>query len=380
MAHPPLREVSVAARGRVIVYVLGPGVGECQVVLLPDGRVLVVDACMDGDRNLGVELLRALGITKVDLFVVTHPDKDHVRGAAGMLQAFPPEKLWIYPVYASLRSVLVKAKRLAAQEGSATSEAFKDLSAFLEQVELFPRRQREEVRGRRAPWTFAGGGYEVHPIAPSSPDEVHEAELLWEKVSADVSPSKSGRFVQWVEDFVERGHRPKDHPNALSVALSIAHGDRRVLLAGDVERCDEDSERGWSGVLRELHDPSANRAHLIRGLSAIKVAHHGSAGAVHAGAWQEHRAHGVTPIGVIAPYANTPLPREDGLTALREQCTKLAITRTTARARSDATTAGWHEVTSGAKQPEDFPMVAVEIPQAGPVEVSVWGDASVWEG
>lgn len=378
MPHPALGQVRSGDRCGLTVYVLGPGIGECQVVLFPDDRVLVVDACKRGEQNLGVELLKALGVTKVDLFVVTHPDKDHVRGAAEMLRTFPPEKLWIYPVHASLRSVLVKAKRLASMAGLPTTERLQDLTDFLEQVEQFPRSKREEVRGRRAPWTFAGCGYEVHPIAPSSPDEVYEGDLLWKKVSADVSPSGAGKFVQWVEDFVGRGHRPKDHPNALSIALSVVQGDRRLLLAGDVERCDEDAERGWGGVLRELDEPSANRAHLIRALSAIKVAHHGSEGAVHEGAWLAHRAHGATPVGLIAPFANTPLPREDGLTALRAHCTRLAITHTTPQARTAATAAGWTERTL-TKQPEDFPMVAVEIPPVGPVAVSVWGEASVWK-
>lgn len=381
MAHPALDQALISARSGLTLYVLGPGVGECQVVLLPDGKVIVVDACMTGDRNLGVELLRALGVAKVDLFVVTHPDKDHVRGASGLLDAFPPQRVWIFPAQASLRWVLVKAKRLAQQEGMVTTAALRDLTELMERIEALPPTQVEEVRGRRAPWTFVGCGYEVHAIAPAMSDEIAEARILQEKMLREERPAiKARAFVQWVEDFLDGSQRPNDHPNALSIALSIVHGERRVLLAGDVERCEADPSRGWSGVMRELADPSANKTDLIRSLSAIKVAHHGSEGAVSPDAWREHCASFATPVGVIAPYASTPLPRADGLAAIRARCTKIAITRTTPKTRADAVAAGWREITPASTQIEDFPMVSVEIPEVGSVEVSVWGEASVWQG
>lgn len=95
----------------MVVYTLGPGFGECQIVLSSTGQVIMLDACTKDGRNLGIELLGALGYTRVDLFVVTHPDTDHVRGAQEVLLSLKPEKVWTYPIHASLRSYLAHAFR-----------------------------------------------------------------------------------------------------------------------------------------------------------------------------------------------------------------------------------------------------------------------------
>lgn len=66
--------------GAVTVYFLGPGFGESQVVVLPDDRVLVVDGCSREGVNHPEAVLRALGRTRIDLLVLTHPDLDHLKG------------------------------------------------------------------------------------------------------------------------------------------------------------------------------------------------------------------------------------------------------------------------------------------------------------
>ena len=60
--------------GAVTVYFLGPGFGESQVVVLPDDRVLVVDGCSREGVNHPEAVLRALGRTRIDLLVLTHPE------------------------------------------------------------------------------------------------------------------------------------------------------------------------------------------------------------------------------------------------------------------------------------------------------------------
>jgi len=370
--------VSGAPRTSLLLYVLGPGVGECQVVLFPDGRVLVVDACEKDGRNLGVELLRALGVTRVDLFVVTHPDKDHVRGAGTFLREFTPERVWVYPVHGSLRTVLVKARRLARTLGRAPREALRDLGAFSDTLDDQPDGRVEEVGSQPAPWTFPACGYAVIPIAPTSTDRRRAAELLVRKAGVAERPSnKASEFVGWVEDFLGDGHRPDDHPNTLSVALAIEFGERRLILGGDVEHHPTDGHRGWAGVKKKLDEPATHKGHLLRSLAAIKVAHHGSDGAVCDTVWVEHRAGRSLPVGVIAPYTPSGLPREDGLTRLRAHCAQLAITTTSVTTRAAATAAGW-SAASTAPGSDDFPMVALEVPPVGPVQVSVWGTASVW--
>lgn len=377
--HPPLASTLAAGWRGLSLYVLGPGVGECQVLLLPDGKVVVVDACMADGRNLGVDLLQALGVTKVDLFVVTHPDQDHVRGAAGLLDTFKPNLVWIYPTMSSLRDLLVRAKREASAEGLSVSAALADLTDFAESL----RRHQsaglrvQAIRSTSQVWRFAGSGYEVKPIAPTDEDELEAARRI---ESLNARPQRrSDRFVAWVEDFLAGKKRPADHPNQLSIALSVSIEERRILLGGDVECGNGRAGSGWSGIMQCLGQSWCNQSHLLRCADVVKVAHHGSQGAFHAPAWAEHTARRTPTIGVIAPYSRQveQLPRSDGLARLREVLPSLAITATTYETRRAAIAAGWKAVTP-TKQPEPFPMVALRVPLAGPTEVSVWGDASVW--
>lgn len=378
--HPSLdRALAEGWRG-LSLYVLGPGVGECQVVVLPDGKVMVVDACVKDGRNLGVELLRALRVTKVDLFVVTHPDQDHVRGAAGLLQDFPPRLVWTYPEMVSLRDLLVRARKSATELGTAVSDGLDDLTEFALALDRYqrPGYPVERVRGTHTGLRFPGVEYAITPIAPTDEDEAAAAALI-ERQYKRHEANKKG-LVEWVEKFIATGDRPGDHPNLLSIALAIEIDDRRrIVLGGDVEAGEGKATRGWPGVMASLALPGRTRAHLLRCADVVKVAHHGSKGAFHEPAWAEHTARGTSTFGVIAPYSRQKekLPRSDGLAALRGVLPTLAITATTDETRQAAVTAGWRDVTPS-KQSEDFPMVALRVPLVGPTELSVWGDASVW--
>lgn len=378
MPHGPLAGVLSASRASLFLYVLGPGVGECQVVLFPDGRVLVVDACERDGRNLGIELLRVLGIQRVDLFVVTHPDKDHVRGAGAFLRAFSPDRIWVYPVYASVRDVLVKARRVAVDLGRSPSNALRDLGDFCDSLDDLPDGRVEEVGSQPAPWTFANCGYSVTPVAPTATDRIVAGRVLTEQARKPELPTHIARdFVSWVEEFLADGRRPDDHPNTLSVALAIEFGERRLILGGDVEHHPTNARRGWAGVQQKLAEASTSKAHLLQDIVAIKVPHHGSLGAICPATWSDHCANGADPVAVIAPYTPSGLPRTDGLTALRTHCRHVAITTTTPGIRSAAGASGWTDATP-TPESEDFPMVGIEIPPTGPVVMSVWGNASLW--
>jgi len=70
------------------VDLLDVGHGDSAVIRTPSGHVLVVDA---GTREAGaarvVPFLRAEGIRRLDALILTHPDEDHLGGAAPLLEA-----------------------------------------------------------------------------------------------------------------------------------------------------------------------------------------------------------------------------------------------------------------------------------------------------
>jgi competence protein ComEC len=76
------------------------GQGDCALVTLPGGEHLLVDAGgtrsgrFDVGERVVVPALRALGVTRLDAAVLTHPDFDHAGGMAAVLETLDVGELW----------------------------------------------------------------------------------------------------------------------------------------------------------------------------------------------------------------------------------------------------------------------------------------------
>jgi competence protein ComEC len=84
--------------GRLRLTMFDVGQGEALLLRLPSGRSLLVDAAgapgrFDmGDRVL-VPALLARGVTRLDTFVLTHPDLDHLGGALSVFSDLHPARM-----------------------------------------------------------------------------------------------------------------------------------------------------------------------------------------------------------------------------------------------------------------------------------------------
>jgi competence protein ComEC len=103
-APPPPRP------GWLRVVVLDVGQGDATLVRLPDGRAYLVDAAgipagapadgVDGAAAFDVgdrvvaPAIRTLGVRRLDTFVLTHPDPDHLGGGSAIVRRFHPRAVW----------------------------------------------------------------------------------------------------------------------------------------------------------------------------------------------------------------------------------------------------------------------------------------------
>lgn len=89
----------VASHGLRVTF-LDVGQGDAIVIESPSGKVMVVDAGRAGfdggddeGRRVVAPYLRFRGIARIDTLVLTHPDSDHIGGAAGLLHEFTVGRL-----------------------------------------------------------------------------------------------------------------------------------------------------------------------------------------------------------------------------------------------------------------------------------------------
>jgi beta-lactamase superfamily II metal-dependent hydrolase len=224
--------------------------------------------------------------------VISHWDDDHIRGAAEIF-ANAPNARWV--VSAALNTDEFKKLILAGRDplcGTSTRE-FDRLFA-----ELRKRKQSQRLESVGPAWASEG-------------------QLLWEKAGARVQVMAPSAATLTLAKHEIAGLLPIEGEkrrvvsqgrNQLSIVLSVQLGRHGVLLTGDLVAT-SNPDTGWDGVLRTAI-PAAQAAHLV------KIPHHGSEGAHHAGMWSNLLE--VRPIAVTTTYNPSGLPKPTDRARIRE--------------------------------------------------------------
>ena len=211
------------------LHFLNVGNGDCTIIELPDGNLMMVDICNGGGTKAEltdpVRYLGYLGNTeKLFLYVQTHPDMDHMDGLAALAHNFTIINFW----------------------DTANNKPRPDFGS--------PR-----SRGRPADW-------DVYQRLR------RQAKHHYRRLSPIIS--QSGRLYPYSlyvlhpsEEAVATANQTEEWNNAAYVLL-LEEGGFKALIAGDVD----------DGVWEQLHDwasrNSTARA-LVSNITVFKVSHHG---------------------------------------------------------------------------------------------------------
>ena len=90
----PFAVVSTPEEGILYITFLDVGQGDA-ILLQTDEGAILVDAGTEKSEEALIMELKTLGVVSLMLFVMTHPDADHIGGADGIINAFPIEEVWI---------------------------------------------------------------------------------------------------------------------------------------------------------------------------------------------------------------------------------------------------------------------------------------------
>ena len=80
--------------GELVVHFIDVGQGDATFIEFPDGSCMLIDAGKSSAASTVKSYIRALGYTKIDYLVATHPDADHIGGLAAVIEAFSIGEVW----------------------------------------------------------------------------------------------------------------------------------------------------------------------------------------------------------------------------------------------------------------------------------------------
>jgi len=111
---------SLPAAGSARVTYLDVGAADAMCIQTSDGGVMVIDTGDTDTKDQVVSDLKNLGVTKIDILVLTHAHADHIGGAQAIIAAFPIGQAFISP-QATTTKVYTNTLKALDQKGVPTS-------------------------------------------------------------------------------------------------------------------------------------------------------------------------------------------------------------------------------------------------------------------
>jgi hypothetical protein len=357
-------ELPIPKRGRVTIYLFGPGFGESAVLAMPDLRWVAVDCCIgNGGLNFTSGLLQHFGVQEIDLLVVTHPDLDHIAGIDELISRFSVRRVWRYPGAGTLQDLLPKlVRRYPADRRLRTVErALRALDRLHDNNIAF------DAAIQTRAWSPSHGEYYVRCVAPV-PHDVFMYRKRLDYILEDFVHGGSGQSMPLRQFLTGTRRSIGGGANPLSLGISIKWSSIGILLAGDVE-AGPNQQSGWPAVLKILEEDGETE--LLRRMTVVKAPHHGSNGALHVPAWDLHSEGRRVSVVAVTPFnrgRNSP-PHGDALGIFSAHCNQLAITSEPRLGWSAVPSQQWSQVRRSITAIGDLPVVAIEIKRAGTLRV-----------
>ncbi len=141
-SKPAARIVGSVSSADVAVHFIDVGQGDSELIWLPGGKTMLIDAGDNGQEDRLLSYLRAQGVSRIDYLVGTHPHADHIGGMREVIETFPIGKIYLPRV-------------------SHTSETYTDMLKAIEQKGLTVE------TARQGKVLFAENGVRAECLAPA---------------------------------------------------------------------------------------------------------------------------------------------------------------------------------------------------------------------
>lgn len=94
-SNGPAASFPPADSTQTLVYFLDVGQGDSELIRLPDGTDILIDAGTNDTADELTEYLKDLGVDAIDILVATHPHEDHIGGMDAVIRSFEIGKIYM---------------------------------------------------------------------------------------------------------------------------------------------------------------------------------------------------------------------------------------------------------------------------------------------
>lgn len=226
--EPNLSNVTLD-KGKLSVHYLDVGNGDCILVGLPNGKVMLIDTADKSKVNESLikSALSKNGITKLDYFILTHMDFDHLGNSLAVLEDVRVENAYLpYVKNKQLFSHFVGVENLL-NEGSAKINYFDTSISIVE---------------------------DDYKLFFLNPEPMTEVDSFLNRLNGTVNPDSS--LI-----------------NNVSAVVYLEYNGVRFVFSGDIERQAE------SELVNNFNSKIFDSRINLNGVDFLKVAHHGSSDA-----------------------------------------------------------------------------------------------------
>lgn len=294
------------------ISIFGPGIGECIVLHIGQGRWFVIDSCLcpKTKQPIALQYLKDIGVdasTQVVGILISHWHSDHIQGASLLLESCQNAKL-----FHSLALISKEALCLVSlYKKDVFADIDKDVREFSEIVQYLRKtKDRNRLVPVKSRHTFFDNRNDIPVrLVAVSPSDVAVTQSIAKL--AELKPKQGDSRLRNVVP---------ESANLNAIALHFSFGNFSALLGSDLEETGN-SQTGWSAIfsdniINELSLPSA---------SLFKVSHHGSDTGHHDKIWTELLVK--NPLSLTTPFTRCNLPTADNIMRLQKLSSEFLITR-----------------------------------------------------
>jgi competence protein ComEC len=97
-------KAATTVTGKLVVSFIDVGQGDSELLQLPDGQNMLIDAGTNETGSAVVSYLNSKGIKKIDYLIATHPHEDHIGGMDNVIKGFDIGSIYMPKVTTTTKS------------------------------------------------------------------------------------------------------------------------------------------------------------------------------------------------------------------------------------------------------------------------------------